>query len=122
MSLTARITALLIVLGLLGAGVWRLQVKADAAGYQRAQQEYQAAAELQREANRSRAQAAVTNYAQRERVREKFTVITVKEIRDATANLAACPVLPAARSVLDRAVTCAGEERPASCGSDDTMR
>ncbi len=122
MSLTARITALLIVLGLLAAGVWRLQVKADAAGYERAQQEYQAAAELQREGNRNRTRQVEEKQATQTIYRDRFITQTITEIRHAAAPLASCPVPDAAVGLLNRAAECAREDRPASCGAGDGLR
>ncbi|VTU35518.1 hypothetical protein [Variovorax sp. RA8] len=55
MSLTAKLMAVALVLLALAAGAWKILHDADRAGYARAQAEYQARAELQREANRGRA-------------------------------------------------------------------
>ncbi|MBN9410824.1 MAG: hypothetical protein J0H69_16885 [Burkholderiales bacterium] len=122
MSLTARIAALLIVLGLMGAGVWRIQVKADAAGYQRAQQEYQAAAELQREGNRGRARQAEEKQVVQTVYRDRFITKTITEVRHAAAPLAACLVPAAAISLLNDVAECARADRPASCGAGNGVR
>lgn len=122
MSIAARLTILGLVLGLLAAGVWRLQVKADARGYARAQQEYQAAAELQREGNRGRARQAEEKQAVQTVYRDRFITQTITEIRHAAAPMASCPVPDAAIGLLNRASECAREDRPASCGAGDGVR
>lgn len=102
-----------------GFAWWRASLKEEGARAER--QRIEALADLQREANRGRARDAETRYSRQATTRAKFIDTNAKEVRHATENLAACPVLPAARSMLDRAVECASEDRPAACGPDDAV-
>lgn len=119
MSLTAKLTALGLILLVLVAGVWKLWHNADRAGYARSQAEYQAAAELQRETNRGRARQAEEKQAVQTVYRDRFIIRTVKEIDHAAQDLARCPVPVAAVRLFNAAARCASEDRPASCGAGD---
>ncbi len=100
---------------------WRIHHNIDQAGYDRAQAEYQAAAELQREANRGRSREAEQKQALQTVYRDRFITNTVKEIQYVTQNLAACVLSPGAVGMLNDAARCAGEDRPAACGAGDGL-
>lgn len=119
MSLTAKLTALGVVLLALAAGFWKLWHTADKAGYTRAQAEYQAAAELQRESNRSRTRQAEEKQATRTIYRDRYITRTMKEIDRAAQDLARCPLRPAAISLLNDAAGCADEDRCPTGGAGD---
>lgn len=109
-----------LLVGLVAAG-WRVHHNIEQAGYARAQAEYQAAAELQREGNRGRARDAEQKQAAQTVYRDRFITQTVKEIQYVTANLAACVLSPGAVGMLNDAARCAGEDRPAACGAGDGL-
>ena len=117
-----RLVAMLVLLLAIAAGGWKAWHTADKAGYDRAQREYQAAVELQREGNRGRSRNAEVKQAAQAEVREEFIVLTVKEIRHETDNLAACRLTPAAVGMLNSAKECASQDRPATCGPSDKVR
>lgn len=117
-----RLVAALVLLLAVAAGVWKLWHTADKAGYDRAQREYQAAAELQREGNRGKARNAEVKQAAQAEVREEFIVLTVKEIRHETDNLSSCVLTPAAVGMLNASKECARKDRPSSCGPGDKVR
>jgi hypothetical protein len=123
-SIYARaVLALLVVLGI-AAAWWKLDrmlVASEARGYLRAQTEYQAAAERQREDNRLRSRGSEEKHAAQAEVRERFIVTTVKEVRYATENLASCPVRPDAVRLFNDAAACAREDRPATCGAGQPL-
>lgn len=118
MSLTARLVLVLTLVVSLLAGWWRLTAYFEGKGYTRAQAEYQAAAELRREANRAQARKAETAYFAQAQVREKFIVQTVREIVHDTENLRACVLTPAARGRLLDVARCV-ESGASSCGTRD---
>jgi nitrogen fixation protein FixH len=119
MSLTAKLVAAgLIALALL-AGAWKVYRAIDKAGYVRAQAEYQAAAEFQRESNRGRARAVEEKQAVQTVYRDRYIYRTTKEIDHAAQDLARCPVPAAAVRLLNDAARCAEQDRPASCGPGD---
>lgn len=122
MEMTVRIVASLVLMLAIVAGGWKAWHTADKAGYDRAQREYQAASELQREGNRGKARNAEVKQAAQAEVREEFIVLTVKEIRHETDNLAACVLSPAAVGLLNAAKECASKDRPATCGAGDQVR
>lgn len=99
-----------------GISWWRASLKQEGARVER--QRIEALADLQREANRSRARDASLALATRTQIVEKYLVVTEKEFRHATADLAACPVPDRARVMLNDAVRCARDGSPAACGSD----
>lgn len=121
MSLTAKLVALGVLAFALLAGAWKVYHAIDKAGYVRAQTEYQAAAEFQRESNRGRARAAEEKQATQTVYRDRYITRIVKEIDRASQDLARCPVPPAAVRLLNDAAKCAGEDRPPSCGVDDSV-
>lgn len=102
--------------------VKHLERRADAAGYARSQAEYAAAAELQRETNRARANGAEVKQATQTVYRDRYITKSVKEIQYVTRELASCPVPPAAVRLLNDAAKCASEDRPTSCGADSGVR
>lgn len=119
MSLTAKLVALgLVVLALL-AGGWKFWHSAGRAGYTRAQAEYQAAAEFQRESNRGRARQAEEKQATQTVYRDRYIYRTTKELDHASQDLDRCPVPPVAMRLLNDAARCAEQDRPASCGAGD---
>lgn len=121
MSLTAKLVALGLVLLAMAAGVWKVLHNADRAGYARAQAEYQARAELQREVNRGRAGDAERKEAAQTVVRTRYITRIVKELDHAAQDLASCPLPPAVGRLLNDAAACAREDRPASCGAGDGL-
>jgi len=121
MSLTAKLVALGLVLLALAAGAWKILHDADRAGYARAQAEYQARAELQREANRGRAGDAERKQAAQTITHTRYITRIVKEIDREATSLASCPLPPAVGRLLNDAAACAREDRPASCGAGDGL-
>jgi hypothetical protein len=121
MSLTAKLVAVGLVVLALIAGFWKLWHTADKAGYVRAQAEYQAAAELQRESNRGRARGAEEKQATQTVYRDRYITLKSKEIDHAAKDLASCPLPPAVGRLLNDAARCADEDRPASCGVGDGL-
>lgn len=115
MSLTARLIAflLLVLAGL--AGAWRVHVKADAAGYARAQAGASAAAEALRQRNFELQRAAEKRYTVAAETRDRFITNTITEVRYATVHLAACPVGADAVRLLNAAAACARGDS-AACG------
>lgn len=122
MSLEARAILVVLLIGGALCGWWRLTAHYEGVGYARAQAEYQAAAELQREANRGRAREVETAFTQKAEVRDRFIVTTVTEVRHDTQNLAACLLTPSAVQRLRDAAACASEDRPATCGAGEQVR
>jgi hypothetical protein len=90
-------------------------------GYTRAKAEAKVAADAQTARNREMQRAAELRYTVTSQVREKWFVATVKEIRDASAPLAACPVPDAAVRLLDAARACAIGDPAAACGAGDRV-
>lgn len=121
MSLTAKLVALGVILLALVAGAWKAYHAIDKAGYVRAQAEYQAAAELQRESNRGRARGAEEKQATQTVYRDRYITLKSKEIDHAAQSLASCPLPPAVGRLLNDASRCADEDRPASCGAGDGL-
>jgi hypothetical protein len=103
------------------AGVWQLRKTAEAAGYARAIAETQAATDAQAARNAELMRAAELRYHVITPIRTRFITKTVTELRDATQNLAVCPLTPAALGMLRRAADCARSDRPADCGADDAV-
>lgn len=106
-----------------GVYAWRVHVERDI-GREEVRAEWDkervanaAAAQLQAERNRDLQRAAELRYTVRAEVREEFIAVTVKEIRHATDNLAACVLSPAAVDGLRRASACAREDSAAACGA-----
>ena len=118
MSLASKLVALAFIVLAILAGVWKLWHTADKAGYDRAQVEYQAAAEKQREANRTTATKAEKKESVRVVYRDRVITKTITEVRDASAPLAACPIPDAAIRMLNDAAQRAREDRPASSAVD----
>jgi hypothetical protein len=73
------------------------------------------AAQEQTTRNRELQRQAELRYMVRGETRDRFFVTTVKEIRDAAAPLAACPVPESVRVRLNAAARCAADPA-ASCG------
>lgn len=121
MSLTAKLVALGLLVLALVAGAWKVHHAIDKAGYTRAQAEYQAAAEMQRESNRGNARQAEEKQATQTVYRDRYIIRIVKEIDHAAQSLASCPVPPAVGRLLNDAARCADEDRPASCGAGDGL-
>lgn len=121
MSLAAKLAVLGMIVIALCAGAWKILHDADKAGYARAQAEYQARAELQREANRGRTHQAEQKEAAQTIVRTQYITRIVKEIDREATSLASCPLPPAVGRLLNDAAACAREDRPASCGAGDGL-
>lgn len=109
-----------IVFGILfGLGLYGS--KREKAGYDRAQDEYAAAAELQRETNRSTAREVEEKEAVRTVYRDRFIIQTIKEIEHASAPLASCPLPADTVRLLNAAAQCAKSDRPAACQPDGSL-
>lgn len=111
MSLTSKLVALGLLVLAITAGVWKIWHTADKAGYERSQAEYSAAAEKQREANRTTAQKAEKKESARVVYRDRIITKTITEVRNAAAPLAACPLPAGARLMLNDAAKHARENR-----------
>lgn len=118
----------LLVLALFVAGLERTQVlkaRADTADARQALADYRLAseqqAERQRQANRGLATGAELRYVTQTVYRDRIITKTLKELPDAAAPLAACPVPADAVRLLNAAAACAREDRPAACQPDDGM-
>lgn len=119
MSLTAKLVALGVLALALLAGAWKVYHAIDKAGYSRAQAEYQAAAELQRETNRGRARVAEEKQATQTVYRDRYITRIVKEIDHAAQDLDRCPVPAGAVRLLNDAAQCASEDRCPTGGAGD---
>lgn len=119
MSLYARLAALLVIVLAL-AGVWwkadRMLAAADQRGYDRRATEDKTAADAQAAKNRDLQRAAELRYVVQGETRDRFFVTTVKEIRDAAAPLASCPVPADVVRLLNDAARCARGDSEAACG------
>jgi hypothetical protein len=119
-SLYARLAAFLLVLAI-AAGLWwkadRMLAAADARGYARRAAEDAAVIQAQADRNRELQRAAELRYVVQGAVRDRWFVTTVKEISDAAAPLASCPVPDAVRVRLNAAAACARGDPAAACGA-----
>jgi hypothetical protein len=119
-SLYARIAAGILI-ALAVAGLWwkvdRVLAAREQRGYDRRAQEDKTAADAQASRNRELQRAAEMRYTVAAQTRDRFFVTTVKEISDAAAPLAACPVPEPVRVRLNAANECARGDSPASCGA-----
>jgi hypothetical protein len=123
-SLYARLAAGLVILVLLAAGWHRVNVafeRADRRGYERRAMEDKAAADSQAASNRELQRASEIRYTVAAQQRERFIVTTVKELHEAAAPLAACPVPADAVRLLNAASACASGDSPAACGPGDAV-
>jgi hypothetical protein len=120
-SLAAKLAVLCVLMLAIAGGAWKILHDADRAGYQRAQAEYQARAELQREANRGRSRKAEEKQAAQTVIRTRYITRIVKELDHAAQDLASCPVPAPVSRLLNDAAQCASEDRPASCGAGDGL-
>lgn len=77
----------------------------------------QAEVQSQRERNLDLQRAAEKHYTVVTEVRDRFITKIVTEVKDATANLAACPLGADAIRLLDDASRCARADSAAACGS-----
>lgn len=118
MSLYARLAALIVIV-LAIAGAWwkfdRMLAKADAAGYERRAQEDKDAADKQTAGNRELGRLAEMHVQALATKREQFFTKAEKEIHDAAAPLATCPVPEPVRVRLNAALACAIGDSPAAC-------
>lgn len=122
MSLYARLA---LVAALLVAGTaawWRLTAHYEAKGYARAQAEARVVADAQEERNRELQRASELRYTVTAETRDRFIVTTVREIRDAAAPLATCPIPGPVRLRLNAAAACASGDPAAACGADEPVR
>jgi hypothetical protein len=107
------------------AGLWwkadRMLAAREAVGYQRRATEDAAAANEQAARNRELQRVAELKYTVRAASRDKFFDQTAKEIHDAAAPLASCPVPEPVRVRLNAAATCARGDTAASCGDADAV-
>jgi nitrogen fixation protein FixH len=103
----------------LAAGAWRLWHAIDQAGYTRAQTEYQAAAEFQRESNRGRSRQAEEKQATQTVYRDRYIYRATKELDHASQDLASHPLPAAAIRLLNDAAGCADEDRCPTGGAGD---
>lgn len=121
-SLAAKLAALGLIVLALAAGAWKILHDADRAGYARAQAEYQARAELQREANRGRAGDAERKQAAQTITRTRYITRIVKELDHAAQDLASCPLPSAVGRLLNDAAACALSDRSSACEPSDGVR
>jgi hypothetical protein len=121
MSLTAKLVALGVLVLALLAGAWKVHHAIDKGGYDRAQAEYQAAAELRRESNRGRSRATEEKQAVQTVYRDRYITLKSKEIDHAAQDLARCPVPPAVGRLLNDAATCAEQDRCPTSGAGDGL-
>lgn len=117
-----RLAVVLVVAAAAVAGYLWWEHRTEQAGALAERQRLEAVADLQREANRDRSRIADQGYAARTVYRDRFITQTITEVRHATADLAHCPVPPAAVRLLNAAAECASEDRPASCGAGDGVQ
>jgi hypothetical protein len=121
-SLTARAVILALIVAAAVAGWWRLTAYYDNQGYQRAKAEDREAMLAQAERNRELQRAAEVRYTVQQGVRDHYIVKTIKEVRNATDPLAACPVPAPAIGLLNDAADCARGDSPSACGADESVR
>ena len=93
------------------AGSHAVQAKWDEASVEQEQ-----AAQEQANRNRELQRAAELHYVVQGQTRDRYFVTTVKEIHEAAAPLAACPVPADVVRLLNAARDCASSDSPASCG------
>jgi hypothetical protein len=122
MSIWAKLASLCILVLAILAGLWKVWHTADAAGYARAQAEAQVVVTEQAQRNAELMRAAELRYTVMQPVRDVYITKTIREIRDATQNLAACVLEPRALSMLHDAAKCASGDSAAACGSGDGLR
>lgn len=103
-----------------GYRVWENHVEKRGALEERARGEH--AAEMQRTANRSRSQDIERGQGERTIYRDRFIDRTIIEVRDATQNLAACPLNGDTVRLLNAAAECARNDRSAACDLDGALR
>ena len=122
MSLTARALILTAIVAAVVAGWWRLTAFYENRGYERRAQEDAAAMRAQAERNRDLQRSAELRYTVQQGVRDRYIVKTIKEVRDATVPLAACPVPAPAVRLLNDAADCARGDSPSACGAGEPVR
>jgi hypothetical protein len=83
--------------------------------------EDKAAADAQTTRNRELQRAAELRYVVKAQGQDRFFVTTVKEIRDAAAPLASCPVPADVVRLLNDAARCARGDSEAACGPAGTL-
>lgn len=103
----------------LAAVAWKVYHAIDKAGYVRAQAEYQAAAEFQRESNRGRSRVAEEKQAAQTVYRDRYITRTTKELDHAAQDLDRCPLPSRAIRLLNDAAKCANEDRCPASGAGD---
>jgi hypothetical protein len=120
MSLLYRAIAAAALLAVLTAAYFGWRDQQRDIGRQEVRAELKAQAEAQTARNRELQRAAEIRYTVTSQVREKWFVATVKEIRDASESLAACPVPDDVRRLLNAAAACARGDSPAAdCAADE---
>lgn len=121
MNIYARL-ALVVVIVLAIAGAWRkfdsMLGAADKAGYQRRAGEDQAAADAQADRNRELGRLAELHLDAIAQKQATFLATAAKEIHDAAAPLAACPIPEPVRVRLNAAASCARGDSAAGCEPD----
>jgi len=120
-SLYARLAALVLVITVITAGCWKVIHDADRRGYQRAQAEYAAALQEQKDRNHDLQRQAEKRYSVQSETRDRFITQTIREVRHASESLAACPVPPDLRRLLHGAAACARGDSAAACGPGDEV-
>ena len=123
MSLYARLAGLLLVITVIAALWWkadRMLAAADARGYLRAQQEAKAVADRQSAAIRDLQRKAELRYVSQSDARNEFFTAAAKEVRHASAPLAACPLPEPVRVRLNAAAECArGDSTATGCAAGE---
>lgn len=122
MSLYMRLAlaAALLVAG--AAAWWLLTAFYEAKGYSRAQAEARVVADAQEARNRDLQRASELRYSTAVAARDRFVVTTVREIHDAAAPLATCPVPDSVRLRLNAVAACAVDDSAAACGAGESVR
>lgn len=113
------IAVILGTLLLLAFNGWRESLREEGRQEVREQVRQQAEADAQRMRDLQR--QSELRYTVAAETRDRFIVTTVKEIRDASAPLAACPVPEPVRVQLNAAAGCARGDSPAACGPGEPM-
>ncbi len=122
--MSARLIAALIMAAVLaGFGCWaynagKRSVQAD---WDAERSESARLVRQQQDANRGAARVAEIRYVDRQTVQTVFLNTTEKELQNEAKNLDACRLDAGDLSLLQRAASCAREDRSATCGAGEQM-
>lgn len=113
---------MLLIVAALGCGYFKgdqHRARVDEAELQKVLTAQAKVTQAQRDHNLDLQRAAEKNYVVTRDGQDHFFVTTVKEIHEAAAPLAACPLPDAVRVRLNAAAACARADSPAACGAAD---